>query len=223
MDLCGELYVRVFRSTDQAIAREIEKIDEDIRELREKSSDLTRKALELQESLKKLDSKISMDTEGMTREQAKSHIKARLTAVVRQRKKVNEQIRWFEQSKVSMENSQLATEMETKMSLLKRRMAAMHNINVNGLRDNIHDIHEANEHVESISNLVSDQFKSAWSTTIGQDDDEILQEFLAEVEYEEQQEEQVNGAEEEDVVYFSPPTQQTIERTEPKVRVPIQF
>ena len=177
-NICNIVLYKLFPNSDRIINNEIRQLEKDLdklyNELREEQSI----ANELKTTVGKLNNKkIAIDANGMTREDLIKSTQNKLMIVLRKIKGLQNQISLFEGSKYTMENSQMATDMEKRISVLSQRMQRVKTINTDNLNDDIDEIADMNDHVEKINTTINDTMMSAW--TVDMDSDEaMLKEFL---------------------------------------------
>lgn len=177
-NICNIVLYKLFPNSDRVINNEIRQLEKDLdklyNELREEQSI----ANELKTTIGKLNNrKIAIDANGMTREDLIKSTQNKLMIVLRKIKGLQNQISLFEGSKYTMENSQMATDMEKRISVLSQRMQRVRTINTDNLNNDIDEIADMNDHVEKINTTINDTMVSAW--TVDMDSDEaMLKEFL---------------------------------------------
>lgn len=177
-NICNVVLYKLFPNSDRVINNEIRQLEKDLdklyNELREEQSI----ANELKTTIGKLNNrKIAIDANGMTREDLIKSTQNKLMIVLRKIKGLQNQISLFEGSKYTMENSQMATDMEKRISVLSQRMQRVRTINTDNLNNDIDEIADMNDHVEKINTTINDTMVSAW--TVDMDSDEaMLKEFL---------------------------------------------
>jgi hypothetical protein len=99
-------------------------------------------------------------------------------------KKLKQQIEIFEGTKMTIEQSQMATEMAQKIEGLRKRVSTVTGINTEELETNMDIIQEVKEHMQHIDNTVSDTMQSVWNMNDVQAE-ELFEQFMnGEDEYE---------------------------------------
>ena len=177
-NICNIVMYKLFPSSTHAINNEIRQLEKDLDKLYSELRNEQSIANELKETIGKLNNrKIQMDPNGMTREDAIKSTRKKAMIVLKKISGLQNQISLFEGSKYTMENSQMATDMKKRISLLHDRMQRVKTVNTGELENNIDDIADMNDHIEKINTTISDTMVSA--STVDMDSDEaLLQEFL---------------------------------------------
>lgn len=128
--ICSVMMYKLFPNSDMAIKNEIRNVEQDIDKLYKELNVEKSIANELKLTLNKLKNKrISMDPNGMTRDDAIKSTEKKALLVLRKIKGIQNQITIFEGSKYSMENSQMTVDMKKRIKNLHQRMQKVKTIN----------------------------------------------------------------------------------------------
>lgn len=183
-DYCAALKVILFPSQSNLNERQIERIDTSLLKLHEIQREKQTKLTELKTNLKLLQDKSNkIDSGGLPRNVLIENTKKRMKTLLVHTKSLQQNINFFEQCKFNLENSQMTAEMADQIRGLKQQLVGAGRINTDELNDNVDTIAEINDDLQEANFMMTDTMSNAWNSDMSEAD-EMLDEFLADSDYE---------------------------------------
>ncbi|GBG35040.1 Hypothetical Protein FCC1311_112632, partial [Hondaea fermentalgiana] len=184
--LCSGFMQYLFPDPAGDVQGELERIDATLRRLHAEAAKNEAAKRTLRDSLRRLrDPKTRFNDESMTRDAATTSYNLRLVGHLRASNVLVQQIKFFERTRATLLNSQLAEQMAANISDLRARAGTLRIANPEQLAQELSEIEDVNADMRELNDHMADAMQvSSFAGVDSHEDARLLAEFMAEIEEE---------------------------------------